>query len=638
MAARQMPRPRNSSRPSSLLVTACVALAMPGIALLAGCKKEEPAAPTTDGKTADAKVDKDGKAIAGTPTGPGTGTNPADSPLTPASQIQRGVVLAHFVLPNGSTLITEVQSQLVPAAQAAMVNEQMLRTMAGAGLGDRGKLATNLDLGKPMGCALIDSPVTTVPVACVVGYTGGAAALATDLGTEGKAADAAGHVAKFTVDGQDIFIDDLGGSAVVTNHAELFEKSKSYLETNIVGRAGSLASDLEIVVFPSAAMTRYEAQLKPFFEQLQKAQTMPPGDNPFAKAMVGYQAKSNERMVKVFREMDQLTLAFSVEPIGFVARTAMFPAPGTDLEKESRLAAAGAFNAAMLDELPKSSWFVSGYASNLHKVADSPTLTELKSSFVQAYAESVGKDPAATLAAIDAFIAENDAIYGDHAAASLIHEPGTLGGLVAITELEAGKSGRDSWKTWSSAFTPEAVLGAEGAKKVTWSFQADAATIGGVPVDRWTIEPTEETKAKLKKEGGAELAKWEPRMGGLKLVVNRIEADGKAAFIIAPGNDEKAIQSVIDSLNGNGLAGDPGLTNIMTRNAGVSGMLAVDVKRGATWLKELLPPDKAAQIPADLGGGLDDFFVASSYASNGSQSGEFVVSQRLIDQIRALAK
>ena len=631
MAARQMPR----SLESSLVIAGLLALALPG------CKKEEPAADTkTDGKTADAKVDKDGKVIpgTGTPTTPGTGTNPAGSPLTPATQIQRGVVLAHFALPNGSTLITEVQSQLVPQAQAAMVNEQMLRTMAGAGLGERSKLATNLDLAKPMGCALIDSPATTVPVACIVGYTGGAAALATDLGTEGKAADAAGHVAKFTVDGQDIFIDELAGSAVISNHAELFEKAKGYLETNIVGRAGSLASDLEIVVFPSAAMARYETQLKPFFDQLQKAQTVPSGDNPFAKAMAGYQAKSNERLVKMAKEMDQFTIAFSVEPIGFVARTAMFPVAGSDLETESKLAAAGAFNATMLDELPKSSWLVAGYASNLHKVADSPTFSELKTSMVNAYAEATKKDPAATIAAIDAFIAENDTIYGDHAAAALIHEAGTLGGFVALTELESGKSGRDSWKAWSTAFTPEAVLGAEGAKKVTWSFQADAATIGGVPVDRWTIEPTEETKAQMKKEGGEELAKWEPRMGGLKIVVNRIEADGKAAFIVSPGADDKAIQVVIDALNGtNGLAGDPGLANIMTRNAGVSGMFALDVKGGAGWLKELLPPDKAGQIPADLGGGLDDFFVANSYAATGSTSGEFVVSQRLIDQIRALA-
>jgi len=609
---------------------------------MSGCKKDEPAADAkTDGKTAETKTDASGKPVAGpgTPGTPGTGTNPADSPLSPATQIQRGEVLAHFALPNGSTLITEVQTQLVPAAQAAMVNEQMLRTMGGAALGDRGKLATNLDLGKPMGCALVDSQATLVPVACIVGYTGGAAALAADLGTEGKAADAAGHVAKFTVDGQDIFIDDLGGSAVISNHAELFGKAKGYLETNIVGRAASLASDLEIVVFPAAAMARYEAQLKPFLEQMQKIQTMPSGDNPFTKAMAGYQAKSNERLVKIIKEMDQFTMAFSVEPIGFVLRTAMFPVPGSDFEKESKLAAAGPFNAALLDELPKSAWFVAGAASNVHKLADSPAFAELKASMVKAYAESVGKDPAATVAAIDAFIAENDAIYGDQSAGGLIHEPGTLGGFVGVAELESGKSGRDSWKSWSTAFTPEAVLGAEGAKKVTWSFQADAATIGGVPVDRWTIEPTEESKAKMKKEGGEELAKWETRMGGLKLVINRVEADGKAAFIVSPGADDKAIQAVVDALNGTGgLTGDPGVANIMTRNAGVSGMFALDVKRGAAWLKELLPPDKAGQIPVDLGGGLDDVFMANSYASTGSTSNEIVVSQRLIDQIRALAK
>lgn len=614
-----------------------LALAMPG------CKKDEPPAPAADGKTADAKTDsKDAKG--GTPTGTGTdtgtGTNPVGSPLSPATQIQRGNVLGHFVIANGSTLISETSTQLVPTAQAAMVNEQTLRSLAGAGLGDRGKLATNLDLSKPLGCAVIDSAATMVPVACVVGYTGGAAALAADLGNDGKAADAAGHIAKFTVDGQDIFIDDLGGNAVVSNHAELFEKAKGYLETNIVGRASSLASDIEIVVFPSAAMTRYEPVLAPIFDQLKKVQAAAPmGDNPFAKAMQGYQSTQNDRLVKMFKEMDQFTIALSVEPVGFVMRTAMFAVPGSDFEKETKLAAAGAFDAKMLEELPKSSFLVAGYASNLHKVADSPTFAELKKSMVAAYAEATAKDPATVSTAIDAFIAENDAIYGDHAAFALVHEPGTVGGLVAVTQLEAGQSGRESWKTWSAAFTPEAVLGAEASKKVTWSFQADAATIGGVAVDRWTIEPSAEVAAQLRKEGGEELAKWEPRLGGLKLVINRIEADGKAAFIVSPGADDKAVQAAVDALNGtNGLTGDPGLSTLLTRNAGVSGMFAINVKGGANWVKELVPPDKAGQIPADLGNALDDVFMASSNSATGSTSSEIVVSQRLIDQIRALAK
>lgn len=616
-----------------MVMAACLALALPG------CKKDEPAdTKTADGKTADGtKTDAKGTTAEkpGTPTNPGTGANPTHQPLSPATQIQRGNVLAHFVVPNGSTLISEVGTQVVPAQQAAMLNEATLRAMAGGFLGERSKLATNLDLSKPMGCALVDTTATMVPVACVVGYTGGAAALATDLGSEGKQADAGGHTAKFSVGGQDIFIDELAGNAVLSNHTELFEKSKGYLETNIVGRA--VVSDLEFVFFPAGLMARYEAQITPVLEQIKKAQPMPTGDNPFAKAMAAY--SSNDRLVKVFKEMDQFTMTFSLEPIGFVARTAMFPVAGSDLEKEYKLAAAGAFNAALLDELPKSAFVVAGAASNVHRVMESPSLADMKSNIVKAYAESLGKDPAATTAAIDAFIAENDKIYGDHAAFALVHEPGTLGGVVTIAELEAGQSGRESWKAWSAAFTPETVLGPTGMKKVTWSFQADAATLGGVAVDRWTIEPTEEAKAEIRKEGGEELKKWEPRMGGLELVINRIEADGKAAFVIAPGSDDKVVQAAIDAINGtNGLAGDPGLTAITTRNRGVSGMFAVNVKGGVAWVKELLPPDEAGKIPADLGNGLDDFFMASSTAATGSTSGELVVSQRFIDQIRALAK
>jgi hypothetical protein len=67
-------------------------------------------------------------------------------------------------------------------------------------------------------------------------------------------------------------------------------------------------------------------------------------------------------------------------------------------------------------------------------------------------------------------------------------------------------------------------------------------------------------------------------------------------------------------------------------------MFAVDVKGGAAWLRELLPAEDAAKIPPNLGNDLSDVYMAQSYSESGTQSGEFVVSQPFVDQLRALAE
>ncbi|MBC8067033.1 MAG: hypothetical protein IAG13_01765 [Deltaproteobacteria bacterium] len=616
------------------------------VALTPACKKDEPA---TDTKTADGKSDPakpDGKtdpAKPGEPAKPGVlpgvGINPADQPLTPATKLQRGEVLGHFLIPNPSTLLVDVKTQVVPAAQASFVDESFLRTMGGGALGSRSGIATHLDLTKPFACALVDLAAAPVPVACIVGYTGGAAALVTDLGAEGKQADAAGHIAKFVIEGQEIYVDELGGDAVVSNHTEVFAKAKGYLETNVVARAGSVATDVEVVAFASSLMKRYEAELAPVLGMIGKVPPPSAGGSKFADAMAAYGVKANARTVDSFKQMDQVTFAFGLEPIGFVMRFASFPMPGSELETQAKTAAAGPLDTAVVKNLPATSWAVIGFNSHLGQALETAPMKELRNVFVDAYAAEVGKDKAATEAAVDAFIADQAATYSGQSAAAFMHEPGSLGGFAIVRALQAGKESRESWKTWSSTFTPESVLGAEAAKKITWSFQMDAAKVGEVAVDRWTIEPTEESKKEMRTKGGEELAKWEPRLGGLKLVINRAESDGKVAFVVSPGSDDKYAKAVVDALAGTTTIGsDPGLTTILERNAGVSAVFGLSVKGVLAWASEIVPPEEFSKIPPGLGNDLSDMFVVGSYGDTGAQSGEFVVSQRFIDQLRALAK
>lgn len=628
----------------SLAPSRSAVLALAGMVSLApACKKDDPAPET---KTADGKT-ADGKAGAGTtdpakpgdptkPSNPGSGINPSDQPIA-ASKLPRGDVLAHVLIPNPSGFLAEVKTQVVPAAQASFVDESFLRTMGGSALGSRSGIATHVDLAKPAGCALVDLTAAPIPVACVVGYTGGAEALVTDLGAEGKQADAAGHVAKFVLEGQEIYVDDLGGSAVISNHTEVFAKAKSYLETNLVARAGSVATDIEMVAYPSGLMKRYEAELAPILSTIGK---MPPpsGGNEFADMIAAYGVKANARTIDSIRQLDQITLAVGLEAIGIVARYATFPVAGSELESQAKDAAAGPLDVAFVKGLPSTSWLVAGFNTNLAKAFDTAPMKELRNVFVDAYAAGVGKDKAATQTAVDGFIADQGATYDGRGGFALMHQPGTVGGVAVVRGLQSGKEGRESWKAWSASFTADAVLGAEGAKKLTWSFQPDAAKVGEVAIDRWTIEPTEASKAEMRKDGGEKLAEIEKKIGGLKLVIDRVEHDGKVAFVIAPGSGDAYSKSVVEALGGTGsLASDPGLATILDRNPGVSAIFGASVAGALAWAREIVPAEEMSKVPPGLGNDLSDVFMAASYGDNGAQSGEFVISQKLVDQVRALA-
>src|SRR5690606_26898354 len=116
--------------------------------------------------------------------------------------------------------------------------------------------------------------------------------------------------------------------------------------------------------------------------------------------------------------------------------------------------------------------------------------------------------------------------------AALMHLPKTDGGVVVAMKLKEEQSGREAWKTWSEGFTPTSVLGEDAAKKLQWSFKADAAKYEDVAIDRWTIEPTAEGAKELK----AQAKDWDKRTRGYKLIIDRIEYEGFAVFVATFGD------------------------------------------------------------------------------------------------------
>jgi hypothetical protein len=628
--------PDRPSRPKFHVYVLALALAVPA------CKKDEKteadATKTSEGEksdaTPDAKAEGDAKGGIGELAGEAAGTA-ADS-MSAAGALTRGSVLAHVMLPNPEALLGKIKQQAAPEAMGSFLDPKFIKEMGAMQLGARGEVLKNLQFDKPIACVLVDGTASPFPIACVLGYTGGADKLVEHMGTEGKQADPGGAKGHFVVEGQNLFIDALGDRVVVATDTDAIGKAKPYLEQNIIGRADKNISDVEIVAYVSAGMTRYEELLEPLLSSM-GAPTPTASDNPIEKAVAEYVTGSSKDSVQRFKDMEQATLALGFHADGFTTRWAMFPVAGSEFEKEMQMASAGPVDLGFVEKLPNNSVMMAGVRFD-GKIGEMKSIKALRDAVVGEYAKELGKDAATVNKAIDDFLAEETALYGEDVAAALAYEPGSLGGVVVQVPLDGGKSGRESWKAWSEQFTVDKVLGPEAAKKVTWSFKADAATIGGAPVDRWTLEPTKEALAEMEKESPETFKAIKAKWTSMAVTIDRAEVDGRAIFVITPTAGDKYMQAAIDAVGGkSALAEDRGYKAIAAKNAKVSALWAVDVKQGSDLLRQLLPPEDAAKIPPSLGNDLSDVWFSSSYGRAGSQTGEFSISQGFIDQLRALA-
>ncbi|MCH9688711.1 MAG: hypothetical protein K0V04_45185 [Deltaproteobacteria bacterium] len=583
----------------------------------------------TDIQPADAKPVGDtagglAKAVADGVTAAGVG-----------GRLERGDAIGHFVLPNPAGFLEEVRTKAAPAQGAAFLNEQMLRSLAGMQLGERAGVAQHIALDKPMGCVLIDETVSDAPLACVLGYVGGAAAVATDLGEQGKQGDAQGHAAYYRVDGNDVFIDDLGDEVVITNHAAVFAKAKGYIESNMVGRASAITDDIEMVLYPKAGMTRYSEQVEMLLTEMRRAPTAPTG-NEIADAFTAYSRTSMDKSFDFYRETDQLEMGLGLEEVGFVFRYAAFPTAGSSIQSDSKAISAGPIDAALIKSLPAPSWMVSAATVNWGAAWSTESGAPMRDVLIDTYAKAVGREAPEVRAALESFVEESARLYGNDFAFAVMHLPGTQGGLV-ITRKKKEDS-RDSWKTWSESFIDDTVLGAEGVKFVEWSFEPNVREVGGIGVDRWTIVPGPETKAEIAKKKDPAIAELERRLGGLELSIDRVELDDRVAYVVAPGAEDQYLQAVIDAAGGKGAASsDAGLTAMIERNKSTSALFAVDVGGALGWAREVLPPKATREIPPGIGNDLGDFYFAAQYGASGVMRGEMVLSQAMIDQLRKLA-
>jgi len=591
---------------------------------LGACKKDEP-----DAAKADAKAQTEKAA----PAKEGQAPLPSAVATTPATELQRGEVLAHVLVANPSGLLAKVKTQL----RLPMADETMLRAQLGAQLGDRSAVAQGIDFGRPFGCAM----VKVESWACVIGYSGAGNKLATDLGQRDKQDDAMGHVAHFRIGQNDLFVDSLGEAAVVSTHPDSFGVAKGYLEQNIIGRASAVASDIELVGYVSAGMKAYDDKIKPFLDLAAQSQPVPASDDPkldkVMQAWADYNTRSTRDSIESIKDMKQVSIGLGLEPAGLVGRMAIFPIEGSRFQKEA-MVSAGVLDTNLVASLPASSWLAFGGVVDRKLAWEAKSSSEIRGLFTQSYADLMGKDSKQVETAIEKFIQENIEDYGSHYAFAIAYEPNTVGGFVTVQPLQPGRSARDGWKAWSASFTPENVLDAETRTKVTWSFQTDAETVLNVPVDRWTIEPGESVRKQIEQKADPDIEKLIERLGGAKLVIDRAEVDGKVVFVVAPKAEKTYMEAAIEALRGNrSLKDNAGFATMLARTQqAASGLMAVDVRQATAWLRAILPPNEAAKIPPALGNDLSDFYVWYALSGKGAETAEAVVSQPFINQIRAL--
>lgn len=609
--------------PSVLSITCLMALSS------ASCTKKEPAKDEAAGEAA----------------GEGAIVRAGDVSLPGGRLLKHdGVVLGHFALPNSSAMLGKVRGQLVIPQYQGVVDEAALRSLVGMSLEKRGQVAMNIDLAAPLGCAVADYKVYDVPVACAFGYRGGVKQLLTDLGETGKLSDAGGHVAAYNVEGKDVFIDTLGAHVVVSAHRELFAKTSGYLSENIIGRAEAMAGDVEVVAFVGQIWETYRSDLEPLLNMAAAAQGAPPQTgNPeldaVARKWSDYTATSTKESLKRFGQYEQATFYVQLGEVGVVVGGSVIPTEGSEAAAEAAQYGGRAIDPAVMRSLPARPVMLMGVNADPAAI-DAPSTRKLLDMSIEIWASLTGKTAAEGRAAVDKTIAENRGLYDGQGAAAIFHQEGAPFAAAFTQRLLPGLSAREGWQAWSTRFTPAEVLGEKLSRYVSWTFTPEAMTIDGVPVDRWVITPSDEVVREFEgKLGEEERAQIERYFGPLRLTIDRAETGGSVMFTVAPKAEEAAMARTIAARKGQGsLADDAGLTTALARSPKAATVVAFDLGAGVEWLRSF-PPIAAElkKLPGPLGNDLSDIYVNSHYLSSGAASVEYVVSQRLIEQFKAMA-
>ena len=580
------------------------------------------------------------------------------------SPAERGPLIGHVRLGPIEAIADKVRKQMTPPAFSSFVSTTALRSMLTDEAKDEMGLAVfeRVDFDKPMLCGIADPMKYAEPAVCTLGYSGGAKQLGKDLALEWKTAKAEGHVAHLVSDeGEDVYLDDEGGYVVVASDPALLDAGAEA----VVALAESPGRDFELAFYPSILTKAYAPLLRDALsdiaegrgsgadvrreverrlremglhdlsdldEVLADLDDLSPEDAKEALEAV-------DELLPVLEQLDTAGFGIDIEPAGLVLSAWYDATRGSKLQAErltgpkidrdwaAALPAESLFAGASVDIEDEDEEI--DQADELWSEIISETLAEL-------YEEYTGNPRAFIEPELAEFRKQRDELYGPRTAWSIYTGDGG-GALVLIRELDAGKSGRKAWKEWAARFGAERILGKDASRYVTWSLTPDAATIGGVPIDRWSITITEEAGRELQTDLFlSTLGEYLVDHGGFSLHVDRFEKDGRASFVFAPVKSEAFVEAAIDAQASKSVP--PGLDEILDRGAHPLSFWGFDLARISTLAKGMAEDEMPAMLrSATLGTDVADLYGVTYLREDGGAA-ELVVSQGLIDQIVAAAE
>jgi hypothetical protein len=612
---------------------------------LGGCTdKKKPEAETTQAAPADGENGEDGTKEVAKPDEPAPAPDGRPEVLATVLPHEKGTVFGHFVIPNGAQLLTETKEQLMIPAYKGFLDEAALRSLVSLQLPEKRKpLAQNFNIAAPMGCVLVDiKAYKDAPASCTFAYKGGAKQLVTDLGDQDKQADAAGHLAKYRLEGQDVYVDELGDHVVLSGYDDVFAKTRVYIEKNLIGRAGSIRGDFEAVGFLSDAFAYYRQDIQPFLDEYEQMQQPPtdstghPGLDAAVKVWTDYNHKSTEQTIQSFGEMAQVSFYMGIEPVGVVTGMSIVPAPGSRFERNSKATGGARISQALSVTAPAKTLMMASFGTK-PEAFDNEQAAEVRKVVAESWGALTGHPPSDAENAMTEFLNEYRDNYTGHGLMALVDAKASpLFGAMMASELKPGKSTRSSFEAFSKRFTPEAVVGKEFSQYVTWKFDMETHTVDGVPVDRFTLEPTPKAKQMLEKEMSAkdkeQVDKW---FGGIRLIVDRSEVEGRVIWTMSPKGENGFAEQVIAAQKGKGNIGGEPIGRMLTHDPAASAVMGFDVKSTIAWLKDFPELDRElAEVPDTMGNDLSDVFVTTQQRTDGVFVGEFVIAQPLLDQIK----
>jgi len=622
---------------------------------VAGCGGDEAKSEETKPVAPEGKAEQE-------PATKSAGTAPDRRLLV--SPDDRGPLIGHFRLGPVDAIVGKVRKQMTPPGLSLFVSTSALRSALTRDANKAAEKATieHVDFDKPILCGIADPMKYAEPVACALGYTGGAEQLTKDLALEWEKGDAKGHAAHFVSDkGEDVYIDDVDGFVVVSPEPKLLDQ----VGETVVALAKSPGRDLEFALYPSVFTKTYAPLLQETLrdvaegrgtgrevrldverrlremgvldlsdldELLDDLDDLSPED---AKKAL----EALDELIPLLDEVDTAGLGIDIEPAGLVLSAWYDAAAGSKLQAE-RLRGPR-IDAKWASALPEASLFAGASVDIEDEDEEIDRLDETWSEIVseiiaELYEEYTGNPRALIEPELADFRKKRDELYGPRTAWSIYTGDGG-GALVLVRELDTGKSGREAWKEWAARFGAERILGKDASRYVTWSLTPDATNVDGVPIDRWSITITEETGRALEKDLFlSTVGEYLIEHGGFSLHVDRFEKDGRASFVFAPVKSETFIKAAIEAQASKKLLA--GVDEILGRGAHPLSFWGVDIARVAALAKTAAKDDVPEMLrSAKIGTDLADLYGVSYLRPDGGAL-ELVISQGLIDQAVAAAK